>query len=129
MSALLGKLQGIHGRGIGQFRLPRQQREPGEIQVELRAGQRIPGVEKYHLVDDAEIPLAAGDAETRARGLGARLRGRQRVGRRAQPVQGLLDLQLDLPGGFLAADRRLPGNGAGRIHARANGAAVEDRHA
>ena len=118
--------QGARGSGVVELGLAREHFETRDVEIELGAGEARARIDEFDLADRALVALAAGDAERRARGLGARIGGGQRVGAGVEPVERLLDFELHLLRELIELRRGLARGGVGLAHRGAARAAVEE---
>ncbi len=118
--------QGARCRGVIELGLAREHFEYRDVEVELGAREAVARVDELHLVDDAFVALATGDAEAGAGRFEARFRGGDRVAGRLQAIERLLHFELNLQCRFFATRRGLARFGASAARFRAVGAAVEE---
>ena len=117
--------QGARGSGVVELGLAREHFETRDVEIEFGAREARARVDEFDLADHALVALAAGDAEARARGFGARLGGGQRIGAGIQPVERLLDFELHLLHQLVVLRLRAARDGIRLAHGGASRATIE----
>src|SRR5690242_3267645 len=111
--------------GVVELGLPSEEVEARDVHVQLRARQRAARVDELHLIDNAFIALATGNAKGIVCGIRPRLRGGDRIGTGLEPIQRLLHLELDLLRNLIPLRCRPPRGGSCATLLRMRGAAIE----